>query len=171
VGLVGLRGAGKSSVGEALAGRLRCAFVELDREVEQRAGLTLAQVFEVHGEAYYRRLEREVLRDVLERRGPSVVASGGGLVTNTEAWALLRAGTRTVWLRAKPEEYLERVMKQGDQRPVERHPQALVELKALLAAREQEYRRAELVVETSGRSVGEIVKQLAAWTTSAAHAP
>jgi XRE family aerobic/anaerobic benzoate catabolism transcriptional regulator len=163
VALVGLRGAGKTTVGRLLAKRLDCAFVELDRAIEEAAQLSLAQVFELHGEAYYRRLEREVLEAVLARESRAVIATGGGLPSHAPTYALLREACRTVWLKAKPEEYLARVLKQGDRRPVEKRPHALAELKALLAAREPAYRQAELSITTSGLEPDAVVRRVAGW--------
>ena len=160
VALLGVRGAGKSTVGRALARRLQRDFVELDRLVEEAADLPLAQIFSVHGEAYYRRLEGEALVR-LERAGaPIIVATGGSIVTDPENIARLRSAARTAWLRATPEEHWDRVIQQGDRRPMRDHPHALAELRALLAAREPLYRQAELTVETSGRAVGEVVDAL-----------
>lgn len=163
VALVGLRGAGKTTVGKLLAKKLNCQFVELDALVEDRAGLPLAQIFEIHGESHFRRLEREALREVLDERWTIVLATGGGLVSNADTYAMLRAAMRTVWLRAKPEEHLARVLRQGDKRPVERRPQALAELRALLAAREPRYREAELTVDTSGASAEDAVRRIGAF--------
>lgn len=163
VAFVGLRGAGKTTVGRLVAKKLGCEFVELDRRVEERAGLPLAQLFEIHGEPYYRRLEHAVLQEVLEGGGSRVVETGGGLVSHEETYGLLRAAARTVWLKARPEEYLSRVLKQGDLRPVEQRPQALAELKALLAAREPAYAQAELTVDTTGTLPTEVADRVVAW--------
>ena len=116
-------------------------------------------LFAVHGEAYYRRLEGEALVR-LERAGaPIVVATGGSIVTNPENFARLRSGA-TAWLKATPEEHWDRVIQQGDRRPMRDHPHALAELRALLAAREPLYRQANITVETSGRTVSEVVERL-----------
>jgi XRE family aerobic/anaerobic benzoate catabolism transcriptional regulator len=163
VALVGLRGAGKSTIGAALAERLSARFVELDQAIEARAALPLAQVFEIHGESYYRRLELGVLVELLERaRGATVIATGGGLVGHDEAWRLLRREARTVWLRASPEDHYARVIAQGDLRPMKNRPSAMAELRALLAAREPRYGEAELVVDTSALGVAGSVAAIAA---------
>ncbi|HEY4240189.1 MAG TPA: shikimate kinase [Kofleriaceae bacterium] len=166
IALLGVRGAGKSSVGAALAKRLDCGFVELDQRVEAAAGLPLGEVFALHGEAYYRRVEREVLEQLLAAAGPVVLATGGSIVTDPTTFALLRERCRTIWLRAPAEEHWNRVVAQGDQRPMAENPHAFAELRALLAAREQLYARAERTVETSGKRVpqvvGDIVRGLAA---------
>jgi XRE family aerobic/anaerobic benzoate catabolism transcriptional regulator len=149
VALLGLRGAGKTTVGRLLARRLRVPFVELDHRVEQAAGLTLPEIFALHGEDYYRRLEREALTRLLEQGRRVVVAAGGGIVNSPETYALLRRGATTVWLRAHPEDHWNRVVQQGDRRPMADHPQAMAELRRLLAAREPMYAMADHTVDTS----------------------
>jgi len=150
VALLGLRGGGKSTIGRRLARRLHVPFVELDRRVEAAAGLSLGEIFALHGEAYYRRLERDALEEVLGEDRPLVLATGGGLAASPETWALLRRRALTIWLRADPEDHWNRVVRQGDRRPMADHPQAMAELRRLLASREPLYAQAHHVVETSG---------------------
>jgi XRE family aerobic/anaerobic benzoate catabolism transcriptional regulator len=168
VALLGLRGAGKSTVGAALAKRLGVPFVELDAVVEEAAGLPLSELFAVHGEAAYRRLEREALSRFLAEGRPAVLAAGGGLVTDPDTFALLRRGCTTVWLRARPEEHMLRVSRQGDLRPMARRSDAMAELKALLAARAPLYAEADHVVDTSGLAVERVVERVRAAVGAAA---
>ncbi len=156
VALIGLRGAGKSTIGARAAEKLGVPFVELDHEVEGAAGLSLPELFEIHGEAYFRRLEREVLvRRLAEARAGAgmVLATGGGLVTDPESWRLLFERALTVWLRAEPEAHYQRVIDQGDLRPMANRPAAMAELKALLTARSPLYARARVTVDTSALGI------------------
>ena len=157
VALLGLRGAGKTTVGRRLAKRRRVPFVELDRRIETAADLSLGELFSLHGEDYYRRLEREVLQEVLGEGQPMVLATGGGLVASPDTFALLRRSAVTVWLRARPEDHWNRVVRQGDRRPMADHPQAMADLRTLLAAREPLYSMADHVVDTSTLQVGDVV--------------
>jgi XRE family transcriptional regulator, aerobic/anaerobic benzoate catabolism transcriptional regulator len=149
IALLGVRGAGKSTVGRRLARKLRVPFVELDQKVEEAAGLALAEIFALHGEAYFRRLEREVLARLLDEGRPIVLACGGGLVTAADTWSLLKGRALTVWLRADPEHHWNRVVQQGDRRPMANHPQAMIELRRLLRSREPLYAEAAYTVDTS----------------------
>ena len=149
VALVGLRGAGKSTIGPVLAHRMQAGFVELDEAIEEAAGLRLAEIFELHGEAYYRRLERETLRHVLRSRESLVLATGGGVVTDPDTFRVLQNGAITVWLEAAPEDHWNRVLEQGDSRPMAENPHAFAELRALLAARKPLYAACRHRVNTS----------------------
>jgi len=161
IALLGVRGAGKSTVGAALARKLGVRFVEVDREIEEAAGLPLGDVFTLHGEAYYRRVEREVLSRLLAAQAPAVLATGGSIVNDPTTYALLRSRARTIWLRARPEDHWNRVVAQGDQRPMAENPHAFEELRALLAARHKLYARADHAIETSGRGVRQVVTDIA----------
>ncbi|HVV88186.1 MAG TPA: shikimate kinase [Kofleriaceae bacterium] len=160
VALLGVRGAGKSSVGAELARRLGVPHVEVDQRIEAAAGLRLSEIFELHGEAYYRRVEREVLDALLTRPAPMVLATGGSIVGDADNFALLRDRCATVWLRARPRDHWNRVIKQGDRRPMARNPHAYAELEARLAARAPLYARAHHVVDTSRRSVAAVVDDI-----------
>ena len=171
VALLGLRGAGKSSVGNSLARRLSCPFFELDALVEQAAGLSLTEMFQMHGEAYYRRTEDTVLRQLLERGEPMVLATGGGLVTARATFEHLKARAHTVWLHARPEDHWTRVVAQGDTRPMADNEQAFVDLCSILSERERLYRQAEHLVDTSGRDADQVTEELALHFAFLSHPP
>lgn len=160
VSLLGLRGAGKSTVGPRLASRLQLPFFELDGLIEARAGLSLSEVFALHGEDYYRRLELDVLRDFIVERTSFVLATGGGIVAHAEAFRVLNAHTETVWLSAAPDDHWSRVVSQGDVRPMADNPGARAELRRLLRDREPLYRRARHRVDTSRLGVAGSVDAL-----------
>ncbi len=160
VALVGLRGAGKSSIGASVAVRLGVPFVELDELIVREAQMTLSTIFEIHGERYYRSIEREVLRRLLAPGKPMVIATGGSIVTDAETWGLLRRRALTVWLKAEPREHWSRVVAQGDVRPMRDRPRAMNELRALLTSRAPLYEMADVVVETSGRKPEVVVENV-----------
>jgi XRE family transcriptional regulator, aerobic/anaerobic benzoate catabolism transcriptional regulator len=157
VALLGVRGAGKSTVGAAVAHKLGRRFVEVDREIEIAAGLRLGEIFELHGEAHYRKLEREVLTKLLADTGePLVLATGGSIVSDDNNYALLRTRCQTVWLRATAAEHWKRVIAQGDARPMAKNPYAFEQLRALLADRIPRYQLADLVVDTGKKSIDRV---------------
>ncbi len=160
IALVGLRGAGKSTVGALLAKELETPFVELDERVERLAGLSLSAIFDLQGVETYRRLEREALEEVLGEGQRQVIATGGSIVTSTKTFTRLRESCRTVWLHAEPEAHLARVLGQGDHRPVEGHPRALDELREILGRREQLYALADEHVSTDAATADEVVDAL-----------
>jgi len=160
IALLGLRGAGKTTIGRRLARRLRVRFVELDKQIERRAGLGLAEIFSLHGEDYYRRLERETLVDLLGAGRSMVIAVGGGLVTSPETYTLLRRQATTVWLKARAEDHWSRVIRQGDRRPIDTHPRAREALRELLARREPLYARADRTVDTTGLTVPQAAEKV-----------
>jgi XRE family aerobic/anaerobic benzoate catabolism transcriptional regulator len=160
VALLGLRGAGKSTIGPRLAEALGAPVVELDERIEEAAGLRVAEIFSLHGEGYYRRLERECLEAVLDDGRPSVVALSGGIVHNEEAFGLARRRCATVWLKARPEDHMRRVLDQGDRRPVANRPDAMAELRAILAAREPLYGLADVTVDTSRVAADDAVRDV-----------
>ena len=160
VALLGLRGAGKTSVGRALSERLARPFIELDARIEDLAGLRLAQIFELHGEATYRELERDALERVLAAAPRAVVATGGGIVTDPATFDLLRERAITIWLHAEPEIHWERVASQGDRRSMVGDPRAIKRIRRLLAEREPLYRRADHEVDTSELGVEAITDRI-----------
>jgi XRE family aerobic/anaerobic benzoate catabolism transcriptional regulator len=164
ISLLGVRGAGKSTIGKALGQHLGWTFIELDEEIESASGLSLSELFAVHGEPYYRRLEGDALQRLRSLDQPAIIATGGSIVTHPKHFALLRAMTRTIYLHTTAEEHMRRVVNQGDQRPMRDHPHAMTALQALLKERTPLYQSADLCVETTEQSVQAIVSQLAAWT-------
>ena len=158
--LVGLRGAGKSSVGRRLALALEVPFVELDERVEELAGLSLAELFDLRGMDTYRALEREALETVLGEGSRLVLATGGSIVTHGETFARLREACRTLWLKASPEEHFSRVLAQGDRRPMAGHPRAMEELREILDRRTPSYALCDHALDTSGKRVEDVVTEL-----------
>ena len=158
--LLGMRGAGKSTVGSALAKVLDVPFLELDDLVEAEAGLPLAQIFELQGEDFYRQIEREALVRFLAGEALAVLATGGGIVTKPETFSLLRGRAFTVWLKATPREHWDRVVAQGDHRPMQNRPDAMAELERLWTVRARMYAGADLIVETSTREVDDVVRDI-----------
>jgi XRE family aerobic/anaerobic benzoate catabolism transcriptional regulator len=160
IALIGLRGAGKSSVGRSLAQTLEIPFSELDDVIRERAGLSVGEIFELHGSEGYRRFETESLEEWLSRHGSGVLAVPGGVVASPYTFERLLGSCRTVWLRAEPQEHMERVRAQGDLRPMSAHPEAMERLVNLLEERSPQYQRAELRLSTSGKTVDEVVAEL-----------
>ncbi|MEK6244794.1 MAG: helix-turn-helix transcriptional regulator [Pseudomonadota bacterium] len=164
IALLGLRGAGKSTLGAKLAASLGIPFVELDSEVEREAGSTLGEVFAMYGQEAFRRFERRALERVLRTHETAVIAAGGSLVTDPDSYRLLLDQCHTVWLKARPEEHMNRVIAQGDMRPFEGKMRgrsaALEEIRKLLADRDRLYSRADLTIETSGRSLKSSLEEL-----------
>ena len=160
IALIGLRGAGKSTLGEALAGELKVPFIELDREIEREAGTGLSEIFLLYGQQGYRRYEQRCLEKILESQARCVIATGGSIVSETATYDLLRSSCYTVWLKAKPEEHMSRVMEQGDMRPMEGNTQAMADLKRILQSRAALYGQADAVVDTAGRNIRQSLKDL-----------
>lgn len=160
VSLLGLRGAGKSTLGPEIARRLGVPFFELDALVVREAGMPLATIFEMHGEAWFRRMEHDVLRRFLDTHGAAVLATGGSIVTARETYELLRKRTTTVWLRARPQDHWNRVLMQGDARPMRDRTNAMAELKSLLRTRRPLYALADHVVDTSSATFDEAATRI-----------
>jgi XRE family aerobic/anaerobic benzoate catabolism transcriptional regulator len=160
IALIGLRGAGKSTLGAKLAASLSLPFVELDREVEKEAGAPLAEVFAMYGQDAFRRFERRALERVLAEQPRAVIATGGSLVTDPGTYELLLERCRCIWLKATAQEHMARVLAQGDTRPFKGRSAALDEIRKLLADRERLYGRAGAVVDTSGKSARQALAEL-----------
>jgi XRE family aerobic/anaerobic benzoate catabolism transcriptional regulator len=153
IALIGLRGAGKTTLGAALAGRLDVPFVELDREIERESGVSLATIFDFYGQAGFRRMERRCLDRVIQTHPRFVLATGGSIVSEPSTFERLLSACWTVWLKAAPAEHMERVVAQGDMRPMAGNRESMHDLQRILAGREPLYRRADAEVDTSGKPV------------------
>jgi XRE family aerobic/anaerobic benzoate catabolism transcriptional regulator len=160
IALIGLRGAGKSTLGAALAERLEMPFVELDRHIEQASGLPLNLIFELRGQSGFRRLEKECLEQVLLTHPRVVLATGGSLVSEPATFERLLSSCFTVWIRASPEEHMERVVAQGDMRPMADNRDAMADLKRILAEREVLYSKADIQLDTSGHTIEQSLEAL-----------
>jgi XRE family aerobic/anaerobic benzoate catabolism transcriptional regulator len=160
IALIGLRGAGKSTLGARLAEFLRIPFVELDREVEKEAGAALGEVFAMYGQDAFRRFERRALERVLAQQERAVIATGGSLVTDPATYKLLLERCVCVWLKASPDEHMARVISQGDMRPFKGRSAALEEIRKLLADRDRLYARADVTVDTSGKTLKQALTEL-----------
>ena len=163
VALVGLRGAGKSTLGPALAKRLGLPFVELNKEVEKEAGMALGPIFSIYGQAGFRQLERRCLDRVISRYPGVVLATGGGIVVEPATYELLLHSFYNVWLRAEPEEHFRRVMAQHDARIAtpQLHEEAMANIVGALNARRKLYALAHASIDTTGRQPGVLVDELA----------
>jgi len=151
IALIGLRGAGKSTLGEMLAADLGLPFIELSREIEKLAGCTIAEIQDLYGNEAYRRYERRALEQTLQIYPEAVIATPGGLVSDPVNFELLLSCCSTIWLQAKPEDHMQRVIAQGDFRPMSGSPEAMQDLKGILKARENSYSRAQHQLNTSSR--------------------
>ncbi len=160
VALIGLRGAGKSSLGALLAKQLGVPFVELDREVEREAGTSLSEIFLLYGQQGYRRYERRCLENVLQQRDRCVIATGGSIVSEPGTYDLLLSTCFTVWLKALPEEHMARVVAQGDTRPMAGNAEAMDDLRRILDGRAVLYGQADATVDTAGRTVERSLRDL-----------
>jgi XRE family transcriptional regulator, aerobic/anaerobic benzoate catabolism transcriptional regulator len=160
IALIGLRGAGKSTIGEKLAQERGVPFIELDREVEQEAGARLEEVFAMYGQDAFRRFERRALERVLNQHASAVIATGGSLVTDPATYKLLLERCFCVWLKASPQDHMQRVIAQGDMRPFKGRSAALDEIRQLLADRDRLYARANAAIDTSGKTVRQSLNEI-----------
>jgi XRE family aerobic/anaerobic benzoate catabolism transcriptional regulator len=153
IALIGLRGAGKSTLGKMLAKKIGWNFVELNKEIEAQNGLSVAEIIALYGQEGFRRMEQAALTQLLARKELTVLATGGGIVSEPLTFDLILSSFYTIWLKAAPEEHMARVRKQGDLRPMADDRSAMAELRNILVSREPLYARASAVVDTAGLSV------------------
>jgi XRE family aerobic/anaerobic benzoate catabolism transcriptional regulator len=160
IALIGLRGAGKSTLGAALAKKLGVPFIELDQEIEREAGTGLSEIFLLYGQQGYRRYERRCLEKILENHEGCVIATGGSIVSEPGTYDLLLSTCFTVWLQAQPEEHMARVVAQGDMRPMAGNAEAMEDLRRILEGRCPLYGQADAVVDTAGKSIDQSLRAL-----------
>ena len=160
--LIGLRGAGKSTLGEKLSLKIGTRFVELNDEIETLSGLSVQELMDLYGQEGYRKLEQEALVQIAEQNDEIIIAAAGGIVNEEETYSYLLKHFHTIWLKATPEEHISRVRAQGDERPMAGNPEAMTVLRTILTSREANYQLADYTIDTSGQSVknstDEIVK-------------
>jgi XRE family transcriptional regulator, aerobic/anaerobic benzoate catabolism transcriptional regulator len=162
IALIGLRGAGKSTLGRLAAAEMDLPFLELDQEIESASGMPVNEVFSLYGQDVYRRLERQALEKIAASHDSLILAVAGGIVTDLETYAYCLQNFRTIWLKAPPEEHMARVRKQGDERPMSGNPDAMNDLRRILKSRETQYSKAQAIVDTSGCDVVESLQFLLA---------
>jgi XRE family aerobic/anaerobic benzoate catabolism transcriptional regulator len=160
IALVGLRGAGKTTLGRLLAEQLGWPFVEINRVIEQEYGAGVSTLIDMSGVSAFRRYEQSALEKAIAGHGKAVIATAGGIVSNPETYALLLRCTHTVWLRAAPQDHMSRVIAQGDFRPMAQNRAAMADLVAILEARSAEYGQCEIQLDTSGDTVGQSLARL-----------
>jgi XRE family transcriptional regulator, aerobic/anaerobic benzoate catabolism transcriptional regulator len=160
IALVGLRGAGKSTLGLRLADALGLPFIELNRLVEQSYGASVSLLIEMSGQATFREYERKCLESVIGEQRQAVIATAGGIVAERETYDRLLATCHVIWIEASPEDHMSRVMAQGDFRPMAQEREAMSGLRAILEARNQDYARAEARLNTSGQTIADSLREL-----------
>lgn len=160
IALIGLRGAGKSTLGNRLAKDIGVPFIELDREIERETGMPASELFALYGQTGYRRIEQRTLERVMRDHERGVISVGGGVVSQPDTYDMLLSNCLTVWVKAQPEEHMARVMAQGDLRPMAGNDEAMEDLKRILEARESLYAKADTVIDTSGETVDQSFTKL-----------
>ena len=168
IALIGLRGAGKSTLGAKLAAERNIPFIELDHEIEKDTGMPLAEIFSLYGQSGYRAIEKRTLERVLGAHERGVISVGGGIVSEKETYDYLLAHCYTIWLKAQAEEHMSRVIAQGDFRAMAGSDRAMEDLRRILESREPLYRKADASVDTSGKSVDNSLSELNAVLRAAA---
>ena len=171
VALIGLRGAGKSTLGRMLAEDLGFAYIELSREIEKFAGCSVAEIQSLYGMNAYRRYERRALEETVQLYAEAVIATPGGLVSEPATFNLLLAHCTTVWLKATPQDHMQRVIAQGDLRPMAASAEAMADLRTILAGREPFYAKAEFSMDTSAQALQPTFLTLRALVREALHIP
>ena len=162
IALIGLRGAGKSTLGSKLANEMTVPFIELDGEIEKDTGMPLSEIFSLYGQSGYRAIEKRTLARVINEHSSAVISVGGGVVSEKETFDYLLSHCYTVWIKAQPEEHMTRVLEQGDFRAMAGNDQAMEDLRRILEAREPLYRQADMELDTSGSSADESFSRLKA---------
>ncbi|EHN67548.1 anaerobic benzoate catabolism transcriptional regulator [Comamonas testosteroni ATCC 11996] len=162
VALIGLRGAGKSTLGRMLAEQLNVPFLELNQEIERVAGCSVREIYDLYGAGAYRRYERRALEEAVQIYSDVVIATPGGIVSDPATFNELLSHCTTVWLQAQPDEHMSRVVAQGDTRPMAANPEAMDDLRRILDGRSAFYSKADHILDTSGKSVAQSLKQLKA---------
>jgi XRE family aerobic/anaerobic benzoate catabolism transcriptional regulator len=162
IALIGLRGAGKTTLGRYIAGKYGLQFVEMAHEIETEAGASLNEIFDLYGQSAYRRFERRALERIISDPVPKIIATGGSLPSEPQTYANLLMHCFTIWLKASPEDHMDRVIAQGDMRPMRGQAEAMADLKRILVQREPLYARADMVFDTSGKSAEEAGAELVA---------
>ena len=160
IALIGLRGAGKSTLGRMLAEQLNVPFLELNQEIERVAGCSVREIYDLYGAGAYRRYERRAREEAVQIYSDVVIATPGGIVSDPATFNELLSHCTTVWLQAQPDEHMSRVVAQGDTRPMAANPEAMDDLRRILDGRSAFYSKADHVLDTSGKSVAQSLKQL-----------
>jgi XRE family aerobic/anaerobic benzoate catabolism transcriptional regulator len=164
IALLGLRGGGKSTLGELLAKQRGVPFIELDREIERASGTSLTEIFQLFGQETFRRAEREALDRVLAEHREFVMATSGSIVTEPGTLDVLLSSCFTIWVKAEPDVHMARVVAQGDLRPMSANPRAMDDLVSILNSREPLYAKADATLDTNGRNIEASLADLAALT-------
>ena len=162
IALIGLRGAGKSTLGRMLAEQLNVPFLELNQEIERVAGCSVREIYDLYGAGAYRRYERRALEEAVQIYSDVVIATPGGIVSDPATFNELLSHCTTVWLQAQPDEHMSRVVAQGDTRPMAANPEAMDDLRRILDGRSAFYSKADHVLDTSGKSLAQSFRQLRA---------
>ncbi|MDJ0949259.1 MAG: helix-turn-helix transcriptional regulator [Alphaproteobacteria bacterium] len=170
VALIGLRGAGKTTLGRMLAQHIEVPFVEMHKEIERDSGMSLSEIFSLSGQSAYRRYERRALERVIDEYPRAVIATGGSLVSEPGTFDLLLSACYTIWIKASPEEHMSRTMAQGDLRPMSGNAEAMDDLRRILAERDALYAKADAMVDTSKNTVGQSFDRLVAFVNGEASA-